>query len=1121
VAKGATIKYVPSASTNSSAGIDLSAVYVVENNLAPVVSESFGECELFLGTAGNSFENAIRQQAAAQGITFINSSGDEGAARCDPETSNPPVPATHGLAVSGLASSPYGVAVGGTDFANFGANYAVGVPSPYWSLSNDPNQASALGYIPETTWNSTCTNSVFIILGAGSTPEASCNNSSALNWVETVGGGGGKSSCIASDGANVSSCSGGYSKPSWQSAPGVPQDGARDIPDVSLFASSGFTDSAYMVCESDRTSGSCNLANTSNFLGGGGTSVSAPAFAGILALVNQFTHSAGQGNANYVLYKLASIPSQTSLNCNSSASPSTGCIFRDVTSGTNAVPCARNSPNCSFSNANDTYGVISGYGAGTGYDLATGLGSVNAYNLVHDWNQATFTPTTTTLSLNGGSPVNITHGQSVNLNISVSPNTATGDVSLFGSPHGSDSVAMGGFTLQSGSVNGATTLLGGGNSYQVKAHYAGNGIYASSDSNPVTVTISPEPSKTLISIPVFDPTTGKETGNSPASLVYGSHYIAQVDVGGASATLTYPPQAACSQPACPTGSVTITDSLNGGTPTPLNGVGIFPLNSDGYTNYNAIQLSGGMHQLSASYQGDLSYSQSSGIYSLLVTAAAGTKGSIFVAGTSPNISGVTVTLDSTFSSTVSNGAAPTGTITFYDGANAISGTPVLMGIAGIDASLPARIQAGMDTSFSTSGVHQITARYSGDANYAGAISDTWPLSVMYPTSTTVSLNSTAINFGESITINAIVTTSIKNPPITGTFRVAGDAANTAPIVPTRSIDASGNQVLSATTTITPQVNENINVMYSGDSNYAASFGDEVHINVTIPDFNLVPGAATLPVTAGQTGSTMVTITPKSSASSTVALSCNVRNIAGATCSFSPISSLNLSGGAAASTTLMITTLPPSSSTSTSRLVAPRLWPRPIFPAWLPDVAILGALSLLLFLFGSKRMRPVAITSCLVCVGFLLLGCGSGSGGGSTTASGGGGSSSGGGSGGIVVTSTSLKLSTSAVKVSSGAPVTLTAAIVAAHSVEGTVTFVDAGAGTLATIAVSNGQAVAQFSNLSVGTHVISANYSGDVTDYPSSSNGSINQVITGTAQVTISGTTSTLTNTTAFNMTIQ
>ena len=165
VARGAYIKFVPSASTNGTAGIDLSTLYVIENNLAPIVSESFGACELFLGTAGNSFENAIREQAAAQGITFINSSGDEGAARCD--SGEAPSPATRGLAVSGLASSPFEVAVGGTDFVNFGPNFNYGIPSPYWAASNDTHQASALSYIPESTWNSSCTNNVFVILGYG------------------------------------------------------------------------------------------------------------------------------------------------------------------------------------------------------------------------------------------------------------------------------------------------------------------------------------------------------------------------------------------------------------------------------------------------------------------------------------------------------------------------------------------------------------------------------------------------------------------------------------------------------------------------------------------------------------------------------------------------------------------------------------------------------------------------------------------------------------------------------------------------------------------------------------------------------------------------------------------
>ena len=109
-----------------------------------------------------------------------------------------------------------------------------------------------------------------------------------------------------------------------------------------------------------------------------------------MALVNQFTNSSGQGNANYVLYKLAASSAQTSHACGATANPSPGCIFYDVISGTIAVPCTKGSSlNCNVSNASDLYGVLSGYNAATGYDLATGLGSVNAYNLVHNWIQPT------------------------------------------------------------------------------------------------------------------------------------------------------------------------------------------------------------------------------------------------------------------------------------------------------------------------------------------------------------------------------------------------------------------------------------------------------------------------------------------------------------------------------------------------------------------------------------------------------------------------------------------------------------------------------------------------------------------------------------------------------------
>ncbi len=315
--------------------------------------------------------------------------------------------------VNGLATSPYGVAVGGTDFLNSGPNYTINslqAASPYWSATNDANQASALGYIPESSWNSTrAQNNIFVVLGLGSTSEASCeNNTRLLSLVDTDAGvhGAARVMCasIRPEFRLPSSCTGGYAKPSWQVAPGVPADGARDIPDVSLFASNGFMGSAYIVCEADQTQfqSSCGLTSFQyDFLAIGGTSA---------CRRHLFCRDHGHGQSiyavfsarempNHVLYKLASSTAQRIANCNSSTNPASTSIFNDVTSGTDATPCAAASPKCTLSVPADTYGILSGYNTSTGYDLATGLGSVNAYNLVHNWS-APGIATTTSLSLN-------------------------------------------------------------------------------------------------------------------------------------------------------------------------------------------------------------------------------------------------------------------------------------------------------------------------------------------------------------------------------------------------------------------------------------------------------------------------------------------------------------------------------------------------------------------------------------------------------------------------------------------------------------------------------------------------------------------------------------------------
>ncbi|HKQ86346.1 MAG TPA: S53 family peptidase [Candidatus Acidoferrales bacterium] len=408
VAKNANIDLVASKDSATSAGIDLSAQYIVDQDLAPILSESYGNCELGLGSAGNAFYNNLWSQAAAEGITVSIATGDNGSDGCDFAPSGNTTGAAagvYGLGVNGIASTPYDVAVGGTDFNNHTS------PNAFWNSSNASGTlASAKSYVPETTWNDSCTNPLIYTTFGQSSAAAACNtgsvqtdgNTQGFYFVAPVGGSGGVSNCTTANTTTTSNCSGGYAKPSWQTGPGVPADGKRDIPDVSFFAE-GAADSYgleqainaivpgsfYFACEQDaQGSGGKSAACSTNgaFLLAGGTSISAQVFAGVMALVDQKTASP-QGNINPSFYSLAA--SQSGLNCNSSSTttlPDAACIFHDVTSGTIAMPCTASS---SHDGTNDcdtsgggTIGILTGYNAASGYDLATGLGSMNVANFV-------------------------------------------------------------------------------------------------------------------------------------------------------------------------------------------------------------------------------------------------------------------------------------------------------------------------------------------------------------------------------------------------------------------------------------------------------------------------------------------------------------------------------------------------------------------------------------------------------------------------------------------------------------------------------------------------------------------------------------------------------------------
>ena len=386
VAKNANIMFVVAANPQQagSPGVDIAANYIL--NLAsppPVMSESFGDCEFNLGTAGNAMFNSMWAQGATEGITIVVSTGDNGAPACDFPNNNPSLsmPASSGLQVSGLASTPNNIAVGGTDFDQ------VTNPTAFWNTTSaNGTEESAKGYIPETTWNDSCTNASFVLVGFNALPEVNCNDTTHLaQLINPIGGSGGVSNCT--NGANmIANCSGGNAKYQFQIGPGVPNDGKRDLPDVSLFAGDGLFGSFYVICEQDintPTNTPCSLSDPNNdIVGVGGTSASAQAFAGVMALIVQKTNSRQGIGALKTMYEMAAAQSITGCN---TASPANTCVFHDVTKGTISQPCVKNSPNCIVATSGDSTGILSGCDAAPGFDLATGLGTPNIANLVNNF----------------------------------------------------------------------------------------------------------------------------------------------------------------------------------------------------------------------------------------------------------------------------------------------------------------------------------------------------------------------------------------------------------------------------------------------------------------------------------------------------------------------------------------------------------------------------------------------------------------------------------------------------------------------------------------------------------------------------------------------------------------
>lgn len=760
IAKGAQIILVTSNTTTTTTDpLFASAKYIVDNSVAPIESVSYGLCELGLGTAGNTEWANLWQTAAAAGISVFVATGDSGSASCDQggDANGTPYAADFGLSVNGIGSTPDNTAVGGTDLTWGETFFTSSAAAPYWNTSNAANGSSAKGYIPEVPWNDSCTSALLLSslqslakslkVTQPTDAESACNflvnNQSAIAaspqgdlsfLVDTVGAGGGISGCTTNDGNTVASCAGGYAQPSWQTGvSGIPGGGKRAIPDVSFFAGNGYDGSAYLICVTSANS-TCSYPTTTSTglsyaLEIGGTSAATPAMAGVMALINQKLKSP-QGNAAPELYKLAS--QQTWADCNSSGSsaPAAGCYFNDVTTGTISMPCDNGliqtglSPDCTVKTSSDMVGVLSGYDAGTAYDMATGLGSMNVTNVVNHWSafvgtaSSTTTVTASPLTLSSADPLAVAG------TVTGASGTPTGTVTLSGAGYTSSAIPLDGSANFSTTVPGYTFKSGG--PVNLTARYSGDDTYAASDGT-ATITINLS-TFTLSATPVTI-TAGDASGSANVSNITVTPTNGYTGTVTLTAQVTSAPANNIDPPTFAGNTVTIKDSSQQSgtitvTTTPVGAARtgtrrIAWLGAAGGTALTALLL----FSMPVGFRRGRKFL--SGF--LVVVAAAftfvgcggggGGSGGSGGGGSQKSTPGVTVsTTQNTFATTdsipvtvsVSGGTAtPTGTVTLASGSYTSAATALSSGGASI--TIPANTFAA--------GSVTLTATYSGDSNF--------------------------------------------------------------------------------------------------------------------------------------------------------------------------------------------------------------------------------------------------------------------------------------------------------------------------------------------------------------------------------------------------------------------
>ena len=1131
IAPGATINLVVAASTDTTNGVDLAAAYAIDNQVAPILTYTYGSCEQALGSSGNAFYNALWQQAAAEGITVLVASGDNGAAGCDSAVSGNP--AANGPAVNGVASTPYNVAVGGTQF-NDGAQ-----PSTFWNDTNSPQYSSALGYIPEAAWNESCD---------------PAQTASATN-------------CILADGNATLLASGGgastvYAKPSWQSGAGVPDDGARDVPDVALAAASGHDEAVYCTsiggspCQTDAQQNVVGLTLV------GGTSVSTPAMAGVLALIEQ-KNGGFMGQINPTLYRLAQA-SGNSCDSSKETNPTaqSSCIFYDVTSGNNQVSCVGGSPDCS-STQSGSNGLLTGETATAGYDLVTGLGSVNAANLAAAWKDTTLTPSQTTLQ---ASSTSFVHGTSATLSGTVSPTSGTGSptglisfrTDLYGNSQQTVSVGS------KGTFSGSISDLPGGQ-YNLQAYYAGDSSFAPSESGAVPFNITPEDSTTTLAV--------NNLQNGAAA--YGAPLQLKISAAGLSGQ------------GVATGTVTIQEGGNTIGTSKLDSNGVAYLLTGGGASY---AFAPGSHTVTAAYSGDNSFNAGNSAASTFTI----NKGTPFVV---VSVNTLTMPVGQTLgAAAIVSGqgtATATGTVQFTVDGNPF-GSPIALQTGGFFGTQP---QASTLIPNLPEGTHVIGASYDGsaDPNYSSVASGdsvneftqtvTVGASPGGKTTTMLVMKTPPVNMGDTgvFTVNVSPTTATgtvtlwdavgprtaATPIGGGTATVqfpwtqagatsvyavySGDPANsssastpvsftvqkgvpTVKLVAPANAFANGQVTLNATVTGNPgnpQLPYPIGIVefwdtpsggssqlliaqaltpgpggtsvfatrvklgagshmlyahYRGDTNWQSANSTTVPLDASTFVISVSP--ATLGLTTGATATSTVTVTAGGGFSGTVALTCPSGGTfvpAGFTCTFA---SSNLTVNSNAPVTTMLSLTPITKTTKAIKSAAYFHGPGP--GSW--PVAVGFALLLLSLFVGfssSAQNGRNFFLSCglLLCVAGLVFGCGGG-----------------GGSGGGGPVSTTTTIISNNAHAAFGMPVTFTVTVTPNGSAtpSGAVQLYDNGQAYASPVNVSAGIATFLSTSLPVGVHTFTAQYNGDAGTSPSTSTPLV-QVITGTTGLQIQG----------------